>query len=339
MNSKDAHRADAPLLRVTDLEVQFATGAGMATVVDHVSFEMASGEVLGLVGESGCGKSVTSLAIMRLIAQPPGRISGGRIELAGRELLGLSEREMQQVRGNRIAMVFQEPMTSLDPAFTVGEQIVAAYRRHRTVSRREAWERAIEMLDLVGIPNARGRARDYPHMFSGGMRQRVVIAIALVCEPELLIADEPTTALDVTIQAQILDLLRDLQSQLGMGILLVTHDLGVVNEMCDRVAVMYAGQVVEVSATQGLFARPRHPYSNGLLECLPSDSGLRELTPIPGTVPAPLEMPAGCRFHPRCRFSDPSRCEATPVELLSVDHGRLCRCVRAEELDFLGVTT
>lgn len=339
MSSMDKNSTGAPLLRVTDLEVQFATGVGMATVVDRVSFEMASGEVLGLVGESGCGKSVTSLAIMRLIAQPPGRISGGRIELGGRDLLSLSEREMQKVRGNRIAMVFQEPMTSLDPAFTVGEQIVAAYRRHRKVSRREAWERAIEMLDLVGIPNARGRARDYPHMFSGGMRQRVVIAIALVCEPELLIADEPTTALDVTIQAQILDLLRELQSQLGMGILLVTHDLGVVNEMCDRVAVMYAGQVVEVSATQGLFARPRHPYSNGLLECLPSDSGIKELTPIPGTVPAPLEMPAGCRFHPRCRFSDPSRCEATPVELLSVDQGRLCRCVRAEELDFLGVTT
>lgn len=329
--------ARAPLLRVDGLEIQFATASGMAAVVEDVSFDVSPGEVVGLVGESGCGKSVTSMAIMRLIAQPPGKITAGKIALDDLDLLAISEREMQEVRGNRIAMVFQEPMTSLDPAFTVGEQIVAAYRRHRKVTRREAWDRAVEMLDLVGIPNARQRIREYPHMFSGGMRQRVVIAIALVCEPDLLIADEPTTALDVTIQAQILDLLRELQAKMGMAILLVTHDLGVVNEMCDRVVVMYAGQIVEVAPTAEFFGRPRHPYADGLLGCLPSDVSKKMLTPIPGTVPNALEMPFGCRFHPRCRFADRELCEISPIDLAPLADGRLCRCAKAEDLIFTGV--
>lgn len=330
-------RTAEPLLIVRDLEVRFATEAGVLPVVEGVSFDIDPGEIVGLVGESGCGKSVTSMAIMRLIAEPPGRITAGSAVLEGIDLLRLTEKEMQSVRGARVAMVFQEPMTSLDPAFTVGEQIVSAYRRHRGGSKREAWDRAIEMLDLVGIPNARQRSKDYPHMFSGGMRQRVVIAIALVNEPSLLIADEPTTALDVTIQAQILDLLQDLQSKMGMAILLVTHDLGVVNQVCDRVIVMYAGQVVETADTRDFFSAPEHPYSNGLLECLPSEHVNEQLRPIPGTVPSAAEMPVGCRFHPRCRFSVPERCEATPVDLTERGPTRWCRCVRADELSFEGV--
>jgi peptide/nickel transport system ATP-binding protein len=244
---------------------------------------------------------------------------------------------MRQVRGRQIAMVFQEPMTSLDPAFTVGEQIASTYRRHTGVAKRAAWERSVEMLDLVGIPHAVQRAREYPHMFSGGMRQRVMIAIALSCKPALLIADEPTTALDVTIQAEVLDLLRELQSSMGMAVVFVTHDLGVVSELCDRVVVMYAGQVAEIGDTRALFGRPRHPYTHGLLDCLPSEHIGEALRPIPGTVPSAAEMPVGCRFHPRCGFAQAGRCDTEPVELRLVGVGRSARCVRTGELELEGV--
>jgi peptide/nickel transport system ATP-binding protein len=326
-----------PILSVRDLEVCFATEHGMVPVVSDVSFDVAPGEVLGLVGESGCGKSVTSLAIMRLIQQPAGRITAGEIEFEGTDLLGLSERAMQSVRGGRIAMVFQEPMVSLDPAFTVGEQIASVYRRHCGASKQAAWEKAVEMLSLVGIPHARQRTKDYPHMFSGGMRQRVMIAIALVCGPSLLIADEPTTALDVTIQAQVLDLLHDLQARLGMAVILVTHDLGVVAELCERVVVMYAGQVVETGQTHELFAAPRHPYTSGLLECLPSEHFDAPLRPIPGRVPVAPDMPTGCRFHPRCPHAELGRCDTSPIPLVEVGVHRLARCVRADEIILAGI--
>jgi oligopeptide/dipeptide ABC transporter ATP-binding protein len=331
------HGGNGLLLSVRDLRVDFAGEHGMVPAVDGLSFDVAAGEVVGLVGESGCGKSVTSLAIMRLVAEPPGRISGGEIRFQGRDLLTLPEREMRQVRGGQIAMVFQEPMTSLDPAFTVGEQVASAYRRHTGVGKRAAWDRAVEMLDLVGIPHARQRAAEYPHMFSGGMRQRVMIAIALSCEPALLIADEPTTALDVTIQAEVLELLRQLQSSMGMAVVLVTHDLGVVSELCDRVVVMYAGQVAETAETRPLLTRPRHPYTHGLLESLPSEHVGETLRPIPGTVPPAHEMPAGCLFHPRCRFAEAGRCDTEPVELRPAGAARWARCVRTDELELGGV--
>lgn len=326
-----------PLLSVENLEVSFATGEGMVRVVDDMSFTVNAGEVVGLVGESGCGKSVTSLAIMRLIPTPPGRITAGRIMFEGQDLLALSESEMRRLRGNRISMIFQEPMTSLDPAFKVGEQIASAVRHHKRLSRSEAWERAIEVLDLVGIPHARARVNDYPHMFSGGMRQRVMIAIALSCEPSLLIADEPTTALDVTIQAQVLDLMRSLQDELGMAVVFVTHDLGVVSELCDRVVVMYAGQAFEVADADQLFVRPRHPYTEGLLACLPAEHIDEQLEPIPGTVPPAGSMPNGCRFHPRCRYCVTGRCDDGAVPLYLVGNGRASRCVRVSELQLAGV--
>jgi len=329
--------APAPLLSVQGLEVQFATEHGMVPVVEDVSFDVAPGEVLGLVGESGCGKSVTSLSIMRLIPDPPGRITRGRVLFEGSDLLVLPERQMCDIRGGRIAMVFQEPMTSLDPSFTVGEQIASTYRRHRGVSKRAAWDRAVEMLSLVGIPDARQRVADYPHTFSGGMRQRVMIAIALSCGPSLLIADEPTTALDVTVQAQVLDLLRDLQARLGMAVVFVTHDLGVVSEMCDRVVVMYAGQVVEQSPTRPVFTEPHHPYTHGLIECLPSEHVGERLRPIPGGVPAPGAMPEGCRFHPRCSFAVAGRCDTAAVDLIGVAADRASRCVRVGEVALRGV--
>jgi len=336
MNGPPAPAA-GPLLAVEHLEVCFATAHGLVPVVTDVSFTVDPGEVVGLVGESGCGKSVTSLAVMGLIPDPPGRITGGRITFEGDELTALGNAAMQRRRGNRLAMVFQEPMTSLDPAFTVGEQIASTYRRHRGGTKREAWDRAIEMLDLVGIPGAKARAGDHPHAFSGGMRQRVVIAIALVCSPSLLIADEPTTALDVTIQAQVLDLLRDLQQRLGMAIVFVSHDLGVVSELCDRVLVMYAGEVVETAPARRLFDAPRHPYTSGLIACRPSERPGTTLRPIPGTVPAAGALPEGCHFHPRCAHAELGRCDTTAVELLDVAPGRSARCVRTAELQLPGV--
>jgi oligopeptide/dipeptide ABC transporter ATP-binding protein len=289
-----------PLLAVEDLHTHFATGQDARRAVDGVSFTIDRGEVLGLVGESGCGKSVTALSIMRLVA-PPGRVAAGRVLFEGEDLLAVDAEAMRQVRGARIAMVFQEPMTSLNPVFSIGDQIASAVLAHGGATRREAWARTEAMLDLVQIPSPRQRARDYPHQLSGGLRQRAMIAMALASGPALLIADEPTTALDVTIQAQILDLLRRLQAERGMAVLLITHDLGVVAELCHRVAVIYAGRIVEFAAVGDLFARPLHPYTRGLLACLPHPSRFGQpLASIEGVPPDLRAAPVGCRFAPRC---------------------------------------
>jgi len=317
-----------PLLRVRDLKTYFVTeqGSGTARAVDGVSFDLYPGETLGLVGESGCGKTVTSLSVLRLIPEPPGHIRPGSfIEFAGRNLLTLAPRELRAIRGNQIAMIFQEPMTSLNPVFTVGDQIAESAIVHQLLSRRAARTRAIEMLKLVGIPDPAQRVDHYPHQMSGGMRQRVMIAMALVCHPKVLIADEPTTALDVTIQAQILELLERLQAELGMAVMLITHDLGVVAGSADRVVVMYAGQVVEQAPTPELFARPLHPYTEGLLASVPRldappARARGRLQGIPGQVPAASDWPGGCRFHPRCPYAW-DRCRAEEPPLLDASSG------------------
>jgi peptide/nickel transport system ATP-binding protein len=292
------------LLDVANLRTWFHTESGLARAVDGVTFHVDAGEVVGIVGESGCGKSVTSLSIMQLIPRPPGEIvEGSSIRLRGEELVGASERRLRDMRGNDVAMIFQEPMTSLNPVYTVGNQIGEALRLHRQVRKRQARERAVEMLRLVGIPNPEERVDSYPHQLSGGQRQRVMIAMALSCEPDLLIADEPTTALDVTIQAQILELLGELRTRLGMAVILITHDLGVVAEVCDRVLVMYAGQIVEHGTVEQIFRDPRHPYTEGLLAAVPRLGRRHDrLAVIPGTVPSPAAWPVGCRFHPRCPY-------------------------------------
>jgi peptide/nickel transport system ATP-binding protein len=311
------------LLEIRDLVTEFRTDQGTVRAVDGVSFEIPARATLGVVGESGCGKSVTALSIMRLIASPPGRIAAGTIRYAGRDLLALRPAEMRAIRGNRIAMIFQEPMTSLNPVFTAGDQVGEAVRLHQHKSRREAREIAIEMFRKVGIPSPEDRIDAYPHQLSGGMRQRVMIAMALACKPDLLIADEPTTALDVTIQAQILDLLRSLQRELGMSILLITHDLGVVAETCDEVVVMYAGRIVERARTEALFAAPRHHYTAGLLRSVPSygegtAAGERSrLLEIAGMVPSLLELPTGCKFVDRCPAAQP-RCRAEEPALVQL---------------------
>jgi len=293
----------APLLSVEGLQTHFETGQGVLRAVDGVSFSIERGEVLGLVGESGCGKSVTSLSIMRLVP-PPGRVAAGRVLFEGEDLLAKDAEAMRRVRGARIAMVFQEPMTSLNPVFSIGDQIASAILAHSGAGRREAWQRTVEMLDLVQIPFARHRVRDFPHQLSGGLRQRAMIAMALASGPALLIADEPTTALDVTIQAQILDLLRRLQAERGMAVLLITHDLGVVAELCHRVAVIYAGRIVEMAPVTSLFARPLHPYTRGLLQCLPHPSRFGQpLASIEGVPPDLRQRSAGCRFAPRCSYA------------------------------------
>ncbi|RLB56559.1 MAG: peptide ABC transporter ATP-binding protein [Deltaproteobacteria bacterium] len=323
----------APLLEVTDLVTAFHTDEGTVRAVDGVSFDVAEGGTLGIVGESGCGKSVTSLSIMQLLPSPPGLVEGGTIRFEGKNLLELSEKEMQRLRGNRISMIFQEPMTSLNPVYTAGQQIMEAIRMHRKVSRKDARKQAIEMLTLVGIPAPEQRVDEYPHQLSGGMRQRVMIAMALACEPKLLIADEPTTALDVTIQAQILDLLNRLKTERTMSIILITHDLGVVAEFVDEVVVMYAGKVVERAETKALFADPRHPYTRGLLRSVPSygDDGdepgkvsKRRLPTIRGVVPDLRELPTGCRFQDRCDdIIDRCRTEEPRLE---VSGGRSVAC-------------
>ncbi|MSS70641.1 MAG: ABC transporter ATP-binding protein [Candidatus Latescibacteria bacterium] len=319
-----------PLLKVEDLRTYFQTDDGLARAVDGVSFDLRKGETLGLVGESGCGKSVTSLSILRLIPAPPGKIAGGRVLFRGRDLFGLSEEEMRGVRGNDIAMIFQEPMTSLNPAFTCGDQIDEAVMLHQGLDRAAARARTVEMLRRVGIPDPAQRADEYPHRFSGGMRQRVMIAMALSCNPDLLIADEPTTALDVTIQAQILELLEQLQSDLGMGVLMITHDLGVIAGFTDRVAVMYAGKIVEMGEAQDLFADPRHPYTQGLLASIPKLNEAQErLRVIPGTVPDATRFPTGCRFHPRCPYAD-AVCREREPALLEVEEGHTAACWKAE---------
>ncbi len=318
------------LLEVQDLRTYFHTEEGIARAVDGVSWELRRGETLGLVGESGCGKSVSALSVMRLVPEPPGKIESGRILLRGRDLLELDEAGMCAIRGDDIAMVFQEPMTSLNPVLTCGYQIMEAVVLHQQVTRSEARRRAIEMLRKVGIPAPEQRIDEYPHQLSGGMRQRVMVAMALSCGPDVLIADEPTTALDVTIQAQILELLGRLQEEFHMAILLITHDLGVVAEMADRVAVMYAGQVVEHATAEQLFAHPTHPYTRGLLESIPRlDQARERLEIIAGTVPDARRFPSGCRFQPRCPLAEP-RCEQAVPELEPVAEGHWSRCWKAE---------
>ena len=303
-----AARADANVLEVRGLQTVFFTSSGLFRAVDDVSFHVRRGETLAIVGESGCGKSVSALSIMRLVPDPPGRIVGGAILLEGTDLLSLDESAMRQIRGNRISMIFQEPMTSLNPVIRIGDQISEAVRLHREMSAKAAWEQAVEMLRLVRIPEPGRRAEEYPHQLSGGMRQRAMIAMALACRPALLIADEPTTALDVTIQAQILALILDLQRELGMGLVLITHDLGVVAQTAQRVIVMYAGKKVEEADVDTLFANPRHPYTRGLMASIPAvptqqgKVGAR-LAEIPGMVPPLTRLPQGCAFAPRCALA------------------------------------
>jgi peptide/nickel transport system ATP-binding protein len=324
-----------PLLQVEGLCVDFLTDTGWVNVVQDVSFDISAGATLGLVGESGSGKTVSSLSIMRLILSPPGRISSGRILLDGEDLLQLPERLLRQRRGKDVAMVFQESMTSLNPAFTIGEQIAESVRTHMGMGRRAALDRAVEVLDLVRIPSPRQRIHAYPHEFSGGMRQRAAIAMALACEPKLLIADEPTTALDVTVQAQVLDLLRELQQRFAMAMLFVTHNLGVVADICDRVAVMYAGEIVEVASTGDLFASPSHPYTEGLLQAMPQLGQRGQRLPvIAGVPPVPWDMPGGCRFHPRCSYAT-SVCEER-APLLRATGAQFSRCQRIGELTLRG---
>ena len=316
------------LLEVRDLRTSFFLEGGEARAVDGVSFTLETGRVLGLVGESGCGKSVTALSLMRLVP-PSGRIVGGEVRLDGRDLLALPEREMRAVRGAGLAMIFQEPMTSLNPVLTVGSQIAEAVRIHRRAGRREAWERAVALLAEVGIPEPGRRAHDYPHQLSGGMRQRVMIAIAVSCEPRVLIADEPTTALDVTIQAEILDLLRELRERRGMALLLITHDLGVVAEQADEVAIMYAGRIVEQGPVLGIFDRPLHPYTRALFRSIPGVRGRHaRLEVIPGQVPELLRLPSGCAFRDRCAEAI-ADCATQVPPLVEKAPAHAAACIRA----------
>ena len=319
----------APILEVRDLKTHFRTERGFYRAVDGVSFSVRPGRTLGVVGESGCGKSVTSLSIMGLVPEPPGIRAGGQILFEGEDLLKKTRTEMEEIRGARIAMIFQEPMTSLNPVYRVGEQIVEGLRRHRAMGKAEARARAIEMLRLVKIPSPETRVDSFPHEMSGGMRQRVMIALALACDPQLLIADEPTTALDVTIQAQILDLMRDLQTRLGTAIILITHDLGVIAETADDVVVMYAGRIVERADVRTLFADAQHPYTLGLLASIPRlDEDRDRLQTIEGMVPAPDAMPAGCRFAPRCTLAI-ARCHQEEPPLRPLGPGHEAACWRA----------
>jgi oligopeptide/dipeptide ABC transporter ATP-binding protein len=319
-----------PLLIVRDLATTFKTDDGLVRAVNGLSFTVEAGKTLGIVGESGSGKSVTSLSIMRLIPQPPGKIERGEIIFRGEDLLHKSEAEMRKIRGHDIAMIFQDPMTSLNPVLTVGEQIAEATRLHLGLSKKDAFDKAIDMLTLVRIPAAEKRAHDYPHQFSGGMRQRVMIAMALSCDPAVLIADEPTTALDVTIQAQIIELMNEMQQRLGSAIVLITHDLGVVAETCQNVLVMYGGNMVEYGTADDIFNRPRMPYTMGLLESLPRlDAAGERLVPIEGQPPNLLRMPPGCAFAPRCRYKMPI-CDE-PVPLYDFGAGHVARCFLYDE--------
>jgi oligopeptide/dipeptide ABC transporter ATP-binding protein len=316
------------LLSIKNLSTHFFTEEGLVKAVQDVSFDIPMGKTLAVVGESGCGKSVTALSVMRLIPWPPGKIVQGRIEFDGGSLLNKTEAQMRQIRGNDIAMIFQEPMTSLNPVFTVGNQIVEAVKLHQHKSGREAQEIAVDMMRKVGIADPERRVREYPHQMSGGMRQRVMIAMALCCDPKLLIADEPTTALDVTIQAQILELLRGLQQTHNMSIMLITHDLGVVAENADNVVVMYASRIAETAAVGPLFGNPRHPYTQGLLKSLPRLGAKKDrLDVIPGSVPNPVNFPSGCKFHPRCPVGkDKPKCRNDEPPLLEVSPGRCVAC-------------
>jgi peptide/nickel transport system ATP-binding protein len=326
---------DAKVLEVKNLQTVFFTNSGLFKAVDDVSFEVRRGETLAIVGESGCGKSVSALSIMRLVPDPPGRIVGGTVLLEGTDLLALDEAKMRQIRGNRISMIFQEPMTSLNPVMRIGDQIAEAVRLHRSMTPKATWDKAVEMLRLVRIPEPARRAQEYPHQLSGGMRQRAMIAMALACRPALLIADEPTTALDVTIQAQILTLVLDLQKELGMGLILITHDLGVVAQTAQRVIVMYAGKKVEEADVEALFENPRHPYTRGLMASIPAvlNSGAKadaRLAEIPGTVPSLTRLPPGCAFAPRCALAI-ARCRQEYPPLQDWGSGHLAACWRAAE--------
>jgi peptide/nickel transport system ATP-binding protein len=338
-SAKEASAADKPLLVVDDLRTYFDLRHGVVKAVDGVSFSLAPQETLAIVGESGCGKSITALSLMRLVPDPPGRIAGGSIKLAGIDLLALDEDTMRAVRGKDIAMVFQEPMTSLNPVLTIGSQIAEAVLLHENVSRPQAWMKAVEMLRITRIPEPEQRAKEYPHQLSGGMRQRAMIAMALACHPKVLIADEPTTALDVTIQAQILDLIVDLQHKLGTAVIFITHDLGLVAEMARRVIVMYAGRKVEEAPVEELFARPQHPYTHGLMASVPRlslMSGSTEkrsdrLQEIPGMVPALSDLPGGCVFAPRCAHAE-NRCRERYPDYEEKQPSHWAACWRSREL-------
>ena len=318
------------LLDIRGLKTWFATDDGLVRAVDGVDLHIDRGETLGVVGESGCGKTVTARSVLKLIDMPPGRFEGGEILWRGRDLIPLDNAAMDEIRAREIAIIFQEPMTSLNPVYTVGEQIAEVVRRHEKASRKQALERAVEMLKLVNIPNPSGRVHDYPHQFSGGMRQRVMIAMALACSPQLLIADEPTTALDVTIQAQILELMQEMKDRLGMSIMLITHAMGVVAETCQRVVVMYAGKVVEEAPVEALFGNPRHPYTQGLIRSIPrvdrAATHKERLEAIPGTVPSMLNPPTGCRFAARCKFAMDICVQALPP-LKEIGPGHRVACV------------
>jgi len=322
------------LLEVTNLQTQFPTKAGLVKAVNDVSFYVNEGELLGLVGESGCGKSITALSVMRLIA-PPGRIAGGSIKFKGEELTTATNERMREIRGDDISMIFQDPMTSLNPVYTVGEQIAEALRLHRKLNKNDAWDAAIDAMKEVAIPDPSRRVKDYPHQLSGGMRQRIMIAMALACNPELLIADEPTTALDVTIQAQILELLDELRKTRKLAVLLITHDLGVVAEVADRVCVMYTGKIVEESGVDEIFERPKHPYTQGLLKSVLKLSAhhiekVSRLQTIEGTVPSPTNLPDGCHFAPRCEFRM-DRCTHGTIPLFELPNDVKVRCVLYDE--------
>ncbi len=321
-------QGEKPLLNVRGLKTYFYTEDGVVSAVDDICFSMGKGETLGVVGESGCGKSVTALSIMRLVPDPPGRIVGGEVIFEGEDLVKKTEAEMRLIRGNQISMIFQEPMTSLNPVFTIGEQIMESIILHQKVNRTRARRNAIDMLRMVGIPSPERRVDEYPYQMSGGMRQRVMIAMALSCNPKLLIADEPTTALDVTIQAQILDLIKKLKEDLEMAMMLITHDLGVVAEVANKVLVMYAGKIVEGADTQSIVRDPHHPYTIGLLGSMPGlDEDKDRLAVIEGGVPNPFALPKGCRFHPRCAYAEEICTEQEP-DLVEVEPGHLMSCWR-----------
>ncbi len=318
------------LLNIEDLSIHYLTEDGDVRAVNNIDLELDAGETLGLVGETGAGKTTTALGIMRLVPNPPGEITSGKIEFEGRDLMEIPEEEMRMIRGNKISMIFQDPMTSLNPVMTVGEQIAEVIEIHQNIGSKEAMLKSGEMLEMVGIPAA--RANDYPHQFSGGMKQRVVIAISLACNPQLLIADEPTTALDVTIQAQVLDLMRNLKKEFNTAMMLITHDLGVVAEVCDKVAIMYAGEIVEYAPIQQLFESPAHPYTHGLFGSIPNlDDDVNRLTPITGLMPDPTDLPTGCSFHPRCPHAKPICAQQSPKSSV-VDGEHRVRCLMYEGL-------
>ncbi|MBI5155618.1 ABC transporter ATP-binding protein [Candidatus Poribacteria bacterium] len=330
----EPNNSEPPLLDIRNLRTYFHSQDGVSRAVDGVSYTVHRRRTLGIVGESGCGKSVTARSVLQLIPIPPGRIESGEIWFKERDLLTLSKREMRSIRGNQISMIFQEPMTSLNPVFTIGDQIGEVFRVHRGMGRRESIAEAVRMLELVKIPAAAKRVNDYPHQMSGGMRQRVMIAMALACDPDLLIADEPTTALDVTVQAQVLDLMAKLKEERGSSVMMITHDLGVIAEISEEVAVMYAGQIVEYGSTDDIFEHPMHPYTLGLLASRPSLGEILErkkLQPIKGAVPSPMRHPSGCRFHPRCPFST-SECHNEPPEMRELQPGHTVRCHWAEKI-------